>query len=426
MGYIGNQSAKIVHINIDRFRGEVADIAALNLITGMASGDMYKLISTNHAYMYDGSAWVDMGDIEGPQGPKGAGITSIIRTTGDGSPGTTDIYTITYTDTSTSTFNVYNGEDGVGISSIARTSGDGSEGTTDTYTITYSDTSTSTFNVKNGTAGTINHIAKTGTVGTTDTYTAYADAAKTQPLGSFEVYNGVDGLSAYEVAANNGFVGTEAEWLTSLDGQDGIDGKSITTVTFTSTTDASGLPAQSGGIDTYTISYSDATTNTYDIYNGTDVTNVNVIDDTQITLTNTWSASKIDSELSSKADAANLDLKLPLTGGTMTGAITAIRETQISLGVSSAIDLSLGNVFTKSVNSDTTFSVLNCLSSGTSNSFILELVNAGSFTITWFSGIKWAEGIAPVLTASGVDVLGFYSYDGGVTWKGLVLGNDMK
>ena len=385
MGYIGNQSAKIVHINIDRFRGEVADIAALNLITGMASGDMYKLISTNHAYMYDGSAWVDIGDIEGPQGPKGAGI-----------------------------------------SSIARTSGDGSEGTTDTYTITYSDTSTSTFNVKNGTAGTINHIAKTGTVGTTDTYTAYADAAKTQPLGSFEVYNGVDGLSAYEVAANNGFVGTEAEWLTSLDGQDGIDGKSITTVTFTSTTDASGLPAQSGGIDTYTISYSDATTNTYDIYNGTDVTNVNVIDDTQITLTNTWSASKIDSELSSKADAANLDLKLPLTGGTMTGAITAIRETQISLGVSSAIDLSLGNVFTKSVNSDTTFSVLNCLSSGTSNSFILELVNAGSFTITWFSGIKWAEGIAPVLTASGVDVLGFYSYDGGVTWKGLVLGNDMK
>lgn len=118
--------------------------------------------------------------------------------------------------------------------------------------------------------------------------------------------------------------------------------------------------------------------------------------------------------------------KLPLSGGTMTGAITAIRETQISLGVSSAIDLSLGNLFTKSVNSSTTFSVLNFLSSGTSNSFILELVNAGAFTITWFRGIKWAGGTAPLLTASGVDVLGFYSYDGGVTWKGLVLGNNMK
>lgn len=71
MGYIGNQSAKIIHTNIDRFRGEVADINALKAITGMVSGEVYKLISTNHAYMYDGRAWVDMGDIEGPQGPQG-------------------------------------------------------------------------------------------------------------------------------------------------------------------------------------------------------------------------------------------------------------------------------------------------------------------------------------------------------------------
>ena len=171
------------------------------------------------------------------------------------------------------------------------------------------------------------------------------------------------------------------------------------------------------------------------------------IDDLGTAANTAWSSKKIADELDTKQDTLTFDTvptegstnpvkssgvfdalatKLPLSGGTMTGAITAIRETQISLGVSSAIDLSLGNVFTKSVNSDTTFSVLNCLSSGTSNSFILELTNAGSFTITWFSGIKWAEGIAPTLTASGVDVLGFYSYDGGVTWKGLVLGNDMK
>ena len=196
MGYIGNQSAKIVYTNIDKFGGEVADIAALNAVTGMASGDMYKLISTNHAYMYDGAQWVDMGNIEGPQGPQGNSIETVVRTTGDGSPGTTDIYTITYTDTSTSTFNVYNGEDGIGLSSIVRTGGDGSEGTTDTYTITYSDSSTSTFNVTNGTAGTIDHITRTagtGAAGSTDTYTAYADLAELQPLGTFDVYNGNDG-----------------------------------------------------------------------------------------------------------------------------------------------------------------------------------------------------------------------------------------
>lgn len=261
MSYIGNQSAKVVHVNIDTFKGVVADSAALSAVTGMSSGDMYKQEDNGHAYMYDGGQWVDMGSIEGPTGARGVGITS-----------------------------------------IERTAGDGSEGTTDTYTITYEDNTTTTFNIKNGTAGTIDHIAKTGTIGTTDTYMAYADAAETQPLGSFEVYNGVDGISAYEVAVANGFVGTEAEWLASLEGQDGVDGKSITSVTFTSTTDVSGLPAQSGGTDTYTISYSDASTSTYDVYNGADVTNVSVIDDTVTELNSTWSSQKISSGLETKVD----------------------------------------------------------------------------------------------------------------------------
>ena len=256
MSYIGNQSGKIVYTNLNKFKGVVADLTALEAVTGASSGDMYKVEDSGHAHMYDGTQWVDMGPIGGPQGVKGTGITSIVRT-----------------------------------------SGDGSEGTVDTYTITYDDTSTSTFEVHNGTAGTIDHIAKTGTVGVTDTYTAYADVAETQPLGSFEVYNGIDGLSAYGVAAANGFVGTEAEWLTSLGGQDGIDGKAITTVTFTSTTDASGLPAQSGGIDTYTINYSDTTTSTYDVYNGTDADNASVINDTESALTSTWSSEKIAQEL---------------------------------------------------------------------------------------------------------------------------------
>lgn len=35
---------------------------------------------------------------------------------------------------------------------------------------------------------------------------------------------GDNGLSAYEVAVKNGFVGSEAEWLESLKGADGNDG----------------------------------------------------------------------------------------------------------------------------------------------------------------------------------------------------------
>ena len=37
--------------------------------------------------------------------------------------------------------------------------------------------------------------------------------------------NGQDGKSAYDIAVDNGFVGTETEWLESLKGQDGQDGR---------------------------------------------------------------------------------------------------------------------------------------------------------------------------------------------------------
>ena len=121
---------------------------------------------------------------------------------------------------------------------------------------------------------------------------------------------------------------------------------------------------------------------------------------------------------------ASLDLSL--TGGTMTGAITAIRETQVSLGAGNSINLSQGNVFTKTVNATTTFTISGFLPQGASNSFILELTNGGSYTIKWFSGVKWSEGTAPILTSVGVDILGFYSYDGGVTWRGMVLCKDSK
>ncbi|MGN1224875.1 MAG: hypothetical protein ACI4TG_07205, partial [Ruminococcus sp.] len=45
--------------------------------------------------------------------------------------------------------------------------------------------------------------------------------------------NGIDGKSAYEIAVANGFIGTESEWLESLKGSDGRDG-------------ADGLPGKDG------------------------------------------------------------------------------------------------------------------------------------------------------------------------------------
>lgn len=48
----------------------------------------------------------------GVPGKEGRGIVSVIRTAGNGAPGTMDTYTITYSDNTTSTFTVYNGADG--------------------------------------------------------------------------------------------------------------------------------------------------------------------------------------------------------------------------------------------------------------------------------------------------------------------------
>lgn len=56
----------------------------------------------------------------GPQGKTGTGVRSIEHTAGDGSPGTTDTYTITMTDGSTAVFTVYNGADGTSFTVLGR------------------------------------------------------------------------------------------------------------------------------------------------------------------------------------------------------------------------------------------------------------------------------------------------------------------
>lgn len=116
-----------------------------------------------------------------------------------------------------------------------------------------------------------------------------------------------------------------------------------------------------------------------------------------------------------------------LTNKTMTG----VKETKVAMAAVD-IDISAGNYFTKTISATTTFTVSNVPATGTAASFILDLTNGGSQTINWstsFGGsnlIKWAGGTAPTLTASGRDILGFFTHDGGTIWNGLVLGKDVK
>ena len=56
--------------------------------------------------------------IQGIQGLTGNGIASVVRTVGDGTPGTTDTYTVMFTDASTTTFDVYNGADAPSLAGV--------------------------------------------------------------------------------------------------------------------------------------------------------------------------------------------------------------------------------------------------------------------------------------------------------------------
>lgn len=81
------------------------------------------------------------------------------------------------------------------------------------------------------------------------------------------------------------------------------------------------------------------------------------------------------------------------------------------------IDPSLGNVFTKTISVYTTFTIAS-IPQGKTSAFTLILTNGGSQQITWPSGMKWAGGLPPTLSTTGIDVLTFLSPDGGTTWYG--------
>jgi hypothetical protein len=109
--------------------------------------------------------------------------------------------------------------------------------------------------------------------------------------------------------------------------------------------------------------------------------------------------------------------QMPISGGVLEN----YREKLVTLsGTSTAINLSLGNVFTHTLSGNTTYSITNAVS-GQAHSFTL-LINMGSTvrTLTFPASVKWQGGEIPDLTtASKTYVLTFMSVDGGTTWLGM-------
>ena len=95
-------------------------------------------------------------------------------------------------------------------------------------------------------------------------------------------------------------------------------------------------------------------------------------------------------------------------------------------GATRTIDLESGNFFSATLDQACTFTFSNPAASGDFCGFALALTNGDAYTITWPASVDWVGGTAPTLTASGLDLLVFVTYDGGTTWLGLVSGTDIK
>lgn len=89
------------------------------------------------------------------------------------------------------------------------------------------------------------------------------------------------------------------------------------------------------------------------------------------------------------------------------------------------IDLTKANYFTKTITGPTTLTISGIPAPGTAIMVCLTVINGGT-NVTWWSGVKWSNGTPPVLTVAGTDIFGFFTVDGGSTWRGLILAMDSR
>ena len=191
---------------IDANANEAIDLAQIKFgtavnsptdpIAGYAENSVYLNVNTGIMWRLEGGSWVKKGTFKS--------IDSISLTS---TSGLIDTYTITFTDGSTSNYNVKNGEDGKSITGITKTS---TSGNVDHYDVNLSDgTTTSGFDVTNGTNGTngksIANISLASTSGNVKNYDVFLDDGTKTPTG----FSVEDGASSYlHIRYSSSFDGT--------------------------------------------------------------------------------------------------------------------------------------------------------------------------------------------------------------------------
>lgn len=132
----------------------------------------------------------------------------------------------------------------------------------------------------------------------------------------------------------------------------------------------------------------------------------------------------VTSALAGVNQTATLTNKTLTSPALTTPVTTGGRETKVAMAANE-IDLAAGNWFTKTIAANTTFTTTTVPATGTVASFLLELTNAGAYTLTWMSGMKWEGGVQPTWTTSGKDLIAVYTHDNGTTWNGLAVARNL-
>jgi hypothetical protein len=102
-------------------------------------------------------------------------------------------------------------------------------------------------------------------------------------------------------------------------------------------------------------------------------------------------------------------------------ALKFYNVTGADLGTTSGnvtIALSTGNFFSATTNANATWIFANASPANSLSGVVLALTNGGAYDQTW-TNVAWSGGAAPTLTAAGLDILVFVSYDGGTNWNGM-------
>lgn len=136
----------------------------------------------------------------------------------------------------------------------------------------------------------------------------------------------------------------------------------------------------------------------------------------------------VNADISASAAIAGTKIGTALASKSMS-SMTVVNSAQTLItatdGATVTFDLSAGNVQSVTLGGNRTLALSNAT---VGQAFVLRLIQdgTGSRTVTWFSTIKWSNGVVPTLTttAAKIDVFGFIctssgNYDGYIVSQNL-------